>query len=490
MAVAARENADVTATTDRVGESEACATDRNEETTAMNRAESNVEEAVPTPTPTKDRHRDSNGDAKNDEEDASPVASAAFFYAGEDLKPIAFVPRLPRGEPTFEPTPGADRSERSHASIREKTAVTPASGANGPEWTALECLSLGYESAVLATEAAIFPVSPTATMAGPTPVQGDAAAAADAKERSEKKAGADEDSVLKEEKSEREENEPAPAKEAMPTPVAPEQQDFNSFVFDLLAEGYEAVVSATEATVFPHSRPKANPAAKPPKKKKEEPSADTNKKAAKSNKKLDKASSELKELKEKSPAKKMGPLLQHGPNRGAPDKKTLCGASTVSGGSSGRSSSELRLENIQKTRAFLEAVRALETKALLNDIARNQAKSAAASPLVPLLESARFDYYRLVVADGAVVESDMMVRLPGGVHHTFADLRLQVEEDGLGSKLPFASFRFAVDPDGEAGVHRRQEGKWRVRDFSMDGTDSRDGSCRHPYRVYVKEDEE
>ncbi len=58
-----------------------------------------------------------NSDAKNDEEDASPIASAASFNAGKELKPIALVPRILRGTvedavptPTFKPMLGADRS--------------------------------------------------------------------------------------------------------------------------------------------------------------------------------------------------------------------------------------------------------------------------------------------------------------------------------------------------------------------------------------------
>ena len=96
----------------------------------------------------------------------------------------------------------------------------------------------------------------------------------------------------------------------------------------------------------------------------------------------------------------------------------------------------------------------------------------------------RFDYFQVVVAgDG----TDMLVRLPKGRDHTFADLRREIEEDAAGDgERPFGSnFRFTIDQAKGMSVYRKQEEKWRVRDYDLQ--DKGDGSFKSPYRVYIKE---
>ncbi len=73
----------------------------------------------------------------------------------------------------------------------------------------------------------------------------------------------------------------------------------------------------------------------------------------------------------------------------------------------------------------------------------------------------------------------MMVRLPTGINHTFQDLRWEIEDDGM---LPF--FEIQVDGGGGGmGVHRKQEKKRRVSDYTL--TERGDGSYGRPHRVYI-----
>ena len=90
-------------------------------------------------------------------------------------------------------------------------------------------------------------------------------------------------------------------------------------------------------------------------------------------------------------------------------------------------------------------------------------------------------YFEVVVAGK---ETDNMIRLPNKRDLTFADLRLEIEEDFKeDTSVPSESFRFMLSVDSRC-VTLAQEKKWSIWGYGL--TKKGDGSYETPYSVFIK----